>query len=332
MIKYKRPVDRAMADGRMEKKTVRALWVDKVKAVARTHPNCNEPWFLTLSGAEGHDIQLLIEEGLVKLTEVNSIADKDKNKIVAVENSTVAVATLQRKFIGLRIKEVDFASLVRGEGFFSWPQGDDEVCCRAHVVNLDLDTPLKALNCDGSVVFPVVAWIKKLCLLHGRPQHTDWILCLTLHGEVIWTEDINQWTKTFLRENFQREPNFSKDCNNFFGPELYGIINGDDDIDFTRLESIDQQKFIMVIVPKLIANYVHNDGWYVHTEHCLRYGGDGSHAPMVTWIVRFAWDGTAADAPDSLYRTALNNILSGAGIVKKDGSIAQFKGRRVEKT
>lgn len=324
MTKPKRPVDRAMAEERLEKGTIRSLWAAEVEAVALAHPNSSQPWLLTLGGAEGRDIQLLIEKGVVGLTEVNSIAEKDKNKIVAVENSTIAAAALQRKFIGLRIKEADIASLVRGDELFAWPQGDDEVCCRAHVVNLDLDTPLKALNRDGHVVFPVLAWVKKLCLLHSRSPRTDWILCLTLHGEVVWPEEVNQWTKSFLLENFRREPNFSKSCENFFGPELYGTISGHDDIDFTSLASADQQKFIMVMVPKLIANFVHNEGWRVHTEHCLRYGGDGVHAPMATWIVRFTWNGNAAITPDSLYRSALNDILSGAGNVNNDGSITRF--------
>lgn len=323
MTRHKRPVDRAMANERLEKQTVRSLWVDKVKAAARAHPDSNQPWFLTLSGAEGRDIQLLIEEGLVELTEVNSIADKDKHKIVAVENSTIAAAALQRKFIGLRIKEVDFASLVHGDGPFAWPQGDDEVYCRAHVINLDLDTPLKADNRDGNVIFPVLAWVKKLCLLHGRSPRTDWILCLTLHGEVVWPETVNQWIKSFLLENFKREPKFSKSCQDFFGPELYEMINETDEIDFTCLASADQQKFIMVMVPKLIANFLHTEGWRVHTERCLRYGGDGGHAPMATWIVRFTWDGIATATPDSLYRAALQEVLSGVGVVNNDGTITQ---------
>ena len=122
MNELRRPVDIAMAEDRLEKRTIRSLWLDEVKEVARQFPESEVPWYLTLSGAEGRDIQLVIDEGLLSLTEVNSIAEKDQGKIVAVEQNNLAIATLQRKFIGLRIKEVPFHSLIRGEELFKWPE------------------------------------------------------------------------------------------------------------------------------------------------------------------------------------------------------------------
>ncbi len=324
MTLRKRPVDRAMAEERKEKKTIRSLWISEVEAAAEEHPDSTEPWYLTLSGAEGLDVELIIKKRLIKLTEVNSISEEDKHRIVAVEQNIQAVAALQKKFVGLRIKQVDFRNLVRGEGPFSWPDGEDEICCRAHVVNLDLNAPLRADRSAGQVVFPIPTWIQKLCQLHSKAPRIDWTLCLTLHAEVVWPEEVNHWTKQFLLENFRREPRFAKSCEDFFGPDLYRLIMTNDEVDFTQLERVDQQKFIMVMVPKFVARLVHDQGWRVHTERCLRYGYE-ENAPMVTWIVRFTWDATAQATPDVLYRDALCNILSGAGIINIDGSITKFQ-------
>lgn len=146
---FSNPVDNAMAENRPAKQTIRSLWLEEVRTMAEQYPNSDEPWYLTLPGAEGRDIQLIIDEGLVSLTEVNSIAEEDQWKIVAVERKNRAVLNLQEKFIGLKIKEVDFGTLIRGDGPFAWPDGDDIKYCRARVVNLDLNSPLKAKQAEG---------------------------------------------------------------------------------------------------------------------------------------------------------------------------------------
>lgn len=315
-----RPVDLAMGEDRPEKRAIRNLWLEEVRAVAQQNPPGEEPWYLTLPGAEGRDIQLLIENGLISLTEVESIAEKDQGKIVAVESNNQAVAALQRRFVGLRIKQVHFGSLIRGEGPFAWPEGEDEKYCRAHVVNLDLNSPLMAQVIDQAVVFPVLAWIDKLCYIHARQPRLDWTLCLTLHGEVVWPEAVNIYTQRFLSENLGREPHFDDGCRDFFGAELYEQATRGNSPDFPQLERVEQQKIIMVMVPKIIAGLVHSKGWRVRTERNLRYGG-GEHAPMVTWIVRFTWNENAIAEPDATYREALRDIFSSVAVVTDHGEI-----------
>ena len=278
------------------------------------------PWYLTLSGAEGRDIQLIIDAGLIALTEVNSIAEEDQWKIAAVETKNSAILTLQEKFIGLRIKETDFGSLIHGDGQFRWPGPEDVRLCRARIVNLDLNTKLKANRNNGQIVFPILEWIKKLCQLHARPPQTDWTLCLTLHGEIQWPDEVNHWTKVFLLENFNREPIFANHCKDFLGDQLFDLVNQEGLVNFANLADEDRQKFIMVIVPKIIAKLVHNEGWRVKTEKNLRYGG-GQHAPMVTWIVKLSWDENASAMPDAVYRSALCEIFSGLGMVTDDGNL-----------
>ncbi len=315
-----RPVDHAMLEERPEKQAIRLLWLNEVREIARKYPDSEVPWYLTLSGAQGHDIQLIVNEGLISITEVNSIAEKDQFKVVAVERSNTAILELQRRFIGLRIKEVDFRELIRGEGIFSWPKGKDEDICRAHIVNLDLNTPLNATHENEGVIFPVLEWIKKLCQIHGRYSRTEWILCLTLHGEINWPRCVNHWTKNFLRENFRREQLFANNCRAFLGDDFYETVSNDDNIDFTRFSRHHQQKFIMVIVPKIITRLVHNEGWQVRTEKNLSYG-QSERAPMVTWIVKFTWAGEAIATPDAMYRSALCDIFSNIGIVTENGEI-----------
>lgn len=320
-----RAVDVAMEEERPAKQAVRELWLNEVKTVAEEHPDSEEPWYLTLPGAEGLDIQLMIDEGLIELTEVGSIAEKDQDRIVAVERSSKAVAALQKRFIGLRIRDVPFQNLVCGEQVFSWPGRDDEILCRARVVNLDLNDPLKARYDNQEIQFPVLAWIRKLCPIHAKPPRTDWTLCLTVNGEVDWPEEASRYTRDFLNENLGREPVFAESCQGFFGDRLYDLMTDDEPPDFDDLDWVEQQKVLMVIVPKLIARFVHDQGWRVDTEYNLRYGGGGDQAPMVTWIVKFTWDGDAAATPDTLYRQALREILDGAGMVTDEGLIQASK-------
>jgi len=315
-----RPVDQAMDEDRLEKRAIRPLWVNEIRAVADQHPDRTEPWYLTLSGAEGRDIQLLIDAGLIRLEETGSIDDRDTGKVVAVENSMPAVARLQSKFPALRIKKVDFQSLLRGIGPSRWPEGKDETYCRARVVNIDLNQPLEADGSTGEVVFPVLDWIRKLCQLHARDPRLDWTLCLTLQGQISWPVEISQWIKGFLLENLGREPGFEAGCRALFGPELYANATGSATIDFGSLPWVQQQKLLLVLTPKLMAHIVYSDGWRVSAERCLRYGG-GARAPMVTWIIRFVWDGAAAAAPDARYREALNRIFVGIGKVDRNGRI-----------
>ena len=176
---------------------------------------------------------------------------------------------------------------------------------------------------DGQIIFPVLEWVKKLCHIHSRPPKMNWTLCLTLHGEVVWPEDVNNYARMFIQENFNREPIFAESCRQFLGQALFEILVQDDGPAFTDLERSDQQKLIMVIVPKIITRLVHNEGWKVLTEHNLSYGG-GERAPMVTWIVEFAWDGNAAATPDNVYKESLRNIFYNIGEVTADGDILRL--------
>ena len=309
-----------MSEDRAEKRAVRSLWVSAVESAAMQHPNSEVPWYLTLPGGEGRDIQLLIQKGLISLTEVNSIAESDQNRIVAVEKNSRAIANLQKLYTGLRILQVDIQALVRGLSDYRWPDGRDIEYCRAHVVNLDLNESFRGEMDNMEVSFPVLTWVHKFCRLHQRPPQMDWTLCLTLHGKLTWNDGVSEWTRQFLLDNLNRESQFAENCKRFLGDVLFSRITDCRVCDFRTLDRADQQKITMVMVPKFIANSVHNHGWHVYTERNLRYVNE-RHAPMVTWMLKFTWSGHATSQPDAVYRSGLKDIFAGAGIVKDSGEI-----------
>ncbi len=128
----------------MEKKTIRSLWLEAVKEVAEEYPETDVPWYITLSGAEAQDIQLLDRRGppLPNRGTVNSSerpaqgssgreqqsgnpgpskeASRSQDKASPISKSSyVAMAS----FLGLKVMTKRY--------------------CRAHIVNLDLNDPLK---------------------------------------------------------------------------------------------------------------------------------------------------------------------------------------------
>jgi hypothetical protein len=318
-----------MGQERAEKITIRDLWLEEVRSCTERYPTDEGPVYLTLSGAQGKDIQLIMDHKLVKSTGVGGIAEEDVGKVVAVENSLPAVAELQRRFPGLRILEVNFGNLVAGVGPLSWPTGQHRHHCRARVVNLDFTKPLHAEDREGEIFFPVIALIEKLARLHAEPPRRDWVLCLTLHGALDWDKDASKFAQSFLAENFSREPRFATSCRDLLGTALYDEILSDTLVDFSALASEVHQKVLMAIAPKLVTQVAHDQGWKVCTERNLRYGGDG-HARMVTWIIRFTWDANVRATPDTAYREALAAILPSAGLIHDDGQIEEGEVRANE--
>jgi hypothetical protein len=311
-----------MDEERPEKGTIRTLWIEEALQRSTEYPDDEGTLYLTLCGGEGREISLLAERGLIGRTEIGAINEADRHRVVAVESSSLNYAKLRRKFPGLKILEVPFQSIVRGEGPTRWPSGDDEQYCRARIINLDFNDPLKSKEEeDGAVVFPVIIWIEKLARLHAEIPRRDWSLCLTLNGGVVWSEAASIFTQHFLAENFTREERFANSCRRFLGEELFEQIRGRDPVSFTALSRTVQQQVLMAVVPKLITRTVHGQGWRIQTEKNLRYGGP-DHAPMVTWVVRFTWDPAGLATPDRIYRDGIASILQHAGVIEEDGNIA----------
>jgi hypothetical protein len=316
-----RDVDAAMEEERPEKIRLRKLWLEKLRSYKERFPNDIVPLYLTLSGAHGHDIQLLINNGFIRLTEIGAIAPEDQGIAVAIESNSTAVLHLQRRIPGLKILAQPFDSFIHSTRLTVFPQGGSIKLCQARVINLDLNEPVKFRDVDGELQFPPLQWIKKLCVLHAETR-IEWCLLLTLHGEALWESDETKAVAEFLSENFSREPEFGLASKKVLGNELYSRIVAGTIPAAKRLSTTEQQKLLMVYVPKRIAQIAPTDGWRAETIHNLRYGGVANRAPMVTWVIDFRWDTRVSRQPDAVYRDSLKLILVGAGEIAEDGTLS----------
>lgn len=318
--KAKRPVDKAMRAVRSEKSTVRGIWIDVLKSYDKTYGNPEELLYVTLPGAEGLEIDLLAKSNLISLTETGGISQESMSRVAAIESNKLAVGALQKKFPGLKIYETDFKSLIRGDGLINYPDGEHRSCCRARIINLDLNEVLNVSQSGNS--FPILIWIQKLGEMHALAPRLDWCLYLTLHGEIRWVPAIGVAVRDFLRENFLRSAKFSESARDVLGGELHELIRNGGGVDFSNLNRPLQQKILMLFVPKKIADLVRGQMWKVSTHTNLRYGQLGQ-APMVTWIIDFKYDPRAIGTPDAVYLESVGEILDSAGEVLADGSLVR---------
>ncbi len=318
-----RKIDHAMAAERPEKEKMRELWADLYDSYLKIITEEDDvPLYLTLCGRSGGEIHTLIKRNLVKTTEVGGIAQEEFGRIVAVISSPKAALDLQKTLPGLKILDVDFKNIVRSDNPTSWPTGQDEKHCRAHIVNLDLNTTLNAVLDQGQVRFPILTWIQKLCQIHAKEPKIEWTLCLTLHAQIEWEREVCKVVRNFLKENFYREPKFAEGFRRVCGESLTNSILKNEEIDFRSMDTEFQQAILMVFVPKKIAQIVHGQGWCLKTKRNLRYGSEfKNRAPMVSWIINFEWDTRVSETPEVVYRDSLKNVFTGMGQISEDGTL-----------
>jgi len=313
-----RPVDEAMAEDRPAKAAVRQRWVDcLIELDARWEGR--EPLYLTLPGAEGRDVALAVQHGVIALNEAGSIAEESLHKVVAVERGQEAALQLRRRFPGLKILDQPIQSLVRGEGLTSYPEAEHRVWCRALVVNLDLSARLEGEARAGGISFPVVSWIGKLAVLHAQEPIVPWTLLLTMNAEPSLAHEGLRDIGTLFRENISLSPAFRERLADLVGPtaveglstEATDPLGGSDD---QTLRSV-----VVAAIPKLIAGVV-PEGWVMRSEWCLRYGGESGHAGMIA----YRFDFTLADgnlAPVERYKHTVDDLLRSVERIEEDGTV-----------
>lgn len=318
------PVDHAMSDLRPAKVTIRNLWTATVQEiVGRLNLDARFPLYVTLAGAKGLDIQALVDAGIVSRTETGALSPEFGDQIIAIESRRDAQVELHRRFAGLKVMTTSFQSVIKNHHDLHFPIGEHLRACRARIVNLDLDEPFQAIDVDGEQVFPVVAWARKLAILHQQaPRVKEWILFLTLHGQICWTENTADGLAQFLADNCAVEPVFGERLAALIGSELHARVLTGSGRALLGLAVSDQQQVIMAVVPKMIAREVCPSGWVVETIHNVRYGG-GSVAPMVTWGLRFKWK-TSAGPVDGAYKKSLIGIFDNAACISQAGLLEQF--------
>jgi len=314
-----RPVDEAMAANRPEKNFVRNLWVDEIQKIEEAGYNNEYPLYLTLPGAMGGEISFLVEKGIIRLTETGAIHGEDLHKIVAVESSKKAQIELLRQFPGLNVLKMSIQSLIRGDGQRNFPDNRDEIIyCKAKVINLDLNEPIKVDESKNELFIPIIEWIKKFCLLH-RENEIDWSLCLTLHGEIFWNSNVNAQVVSFLVDNCNHDNDFREMLITHLGEQIAQAIF-DAELDFTTIEQEAMQKVSMILIPKLLVQYAVNQGWIINTIHNYAYTG-GNGAPMVTWVFNFHLDTEAAAHTITEYINGIRNIFHQIGSIDSDGNL-----------
>lgn len=311
-----------MNEDRAEKRTVRNLWVSVAKKKWNSiDSTLRAPFYVTLSGREGKEIDLLIKEGLIRTNETGSILEEDIEKVVAIENNAEAVLHLQRKHPGLKILERDFANLLRGNRATSLPTGDDKKICQAAIINLDLNAPLNPQKQgDRSSDFPLVEIVKKIALLQADLARS-WTLFLTIHAEARWTKSTCEEVQIFFKENFKLCNRFAEKCRVFWGDRLFESICTEETFECEHLSIEDQQKLLMVFFPKKLSSLIHNLGWRLEFHYNLRYGGTKQRAPIVTWLIDLNWDNRKNTAPVKIYIESINNVFCGVGRIEEDGTI-----------
>jgi hypothetical protein len=317
-----RAVDAAMAAQRPEKATIRDLWVAEVQRADGISAPGEVPLYLTLPGREGADLKALTDARVLELTETGAIADPGTIRIVAVESSPQAVIRLNELFPGLKILESSLESLLQSGSELAWPSKINRRWFRAQVVNFDLNEALSARLRQGKVTFPALALVAKVARLHAEDPHVDWTLCLTLHGELAWGDNADSKVCRFLSGNFQEEPQFSEAAQVLLGEELHAaIIAAPETVRLCKRTASEQQRVMMVLVPKAVARDAYAMGWRVATVENVRYGGSDQRAPMVSWILRFTWDERASSEPLAIYRDGLREALGRRGRIDADGAL-----------
>lgn len=310
-----RPIDAAMAADRPPKRTVRELWMTVIEE-EQGHAGAT-PLYLTLCGAAGHEIDLLIERGILQTTSTGAIDEAYAGRVVAVESSKNAMADLKKKFPGLDALGVRVEELLAGFERGSMPQGINRRRSQAKIVNLDYNGDLDARSVAGAPVWLQLELVVKLAVLH-RENPSTWYLFLTVNSAIGWTSPIQQAAVLFLKENIDSFAQFRDQCTRLFEPStLDGILNGR--LVPSNLDATGRQRFLMAFVPKRIAADVTHEGWRLVTVANIHYGDDDLHSAMVTWIFRFDWDPSARSRPMTVYREVVGSILERCAELTEDG-------------
>jgi hypothetical protein len=316
-----RPVDAAMAEERPAKQRIREIWVNEVRQQkATTAPEL--PFYLTLSGAAGLDIQRLIEEEVIVTTESGAIADTDNERVISVERDSLAVLEIARRFPGLKIIEGDIFNELRGASPIRYPEEREKRrIYQATVINLDLTRPLT--YDDNRENFPQLEGIIKLADIHRSEGYVDWRLLLTFQGGIYWSTEVQQNVQSFLIEYSQAHADIGMCVNKVLGEDVYTMLQAGQHINLAEIETEAQQSFVMLFVPLYLIVKLTSQGWLVEVTHSIRYGGeaDTGTAPIVTWAIRLRHD---IRTPLTLVNESLTTLSTSCARIDIEGNFIKL--------
>lgn len=304
-----------MEEDRPAKQAIRNLWIDLVYE-QRAFSGA-APLYLTMPGAVGREIDLLIERGLLRQLETGAIDDADAKRVVVVESSPNAMAELKKRFPGISALGDSVHGLLKGSDRTKMPEGIHRTRCQAKVVNLDFNKPLQAKTHQGVPAWDELELVVKLAMLH-RATPESWFLCLTVNADMPWAQAVQRAAVRFVRENIERRAGFRADCERVLGVDLVTFVENSSDL-VADQDARDRQRFLMAFVPKKIASEATPAGWRLSTLENIHYGGTSGHAPMVTWIFRFDWNQRTGSTPDQVYGEAVDSSLANCCELSEDG-------------
>jgi hypothetical protein len=312
-----RPIDAAMAEERPAKNHVRGIWVEEVRQQKAISPP-DRPYYLTLTGASGLDIQWLIEGKVIATTESGAIADTDNRRVIAVEKDSPAVLEIQLRFPGLKVLEGDIFDELRGASPIRYPEGERRRYFQATVINLDLTRPLIYDSARES--FPQLEAVVKLGELHRHAGYIDWRLFLTLQGRMPEDPDAQQNAQSFLAEYSNAHPDLAACASKLLGEGVYAELHAGRHVDLTALSVENQQNFVMLFVPLYLIGKLTPQGWLTEVVHSIRYGGEPGVAPIVTWVIRLRHDTRTAALPLTVTNESLTTLSRSCAHISADGT------------
>lgn len=302
-----------MTADRPDKESVRRDWIQDVVA-RRQAAREGEPLYLTLPGRAGHEITMLMEEGVLRTAETGAIHEDDLKLVVAIENDSEAVLALKDAFPGLRVLKRSVLELMGSDNALSFGSANDRPLCRAVLMNLDFNGGPKASMKDGQLVVRELLAVAKLAIHHAEAEHVDWTLFLTFNAMGDLPPEVLKAMLRFLRTNMTEEPVFAAHCRAVLTAKLLDAIEGENGAAPLTIE--ERQQLLMAFVPKKIAHLTHSH-WRVVTRRNARYGGHDGSACMVTFAMDFEWDNRGSV---EVYRESLRTVLESAAEILPDGT------------
>lgn len=309
--------------GSKAKAAVRRLWLASIAQKDDFLEAPDQPLYLTLAGSEALDIQLLVDKGLVTVSETKAILPLDQ--VIAFERSPVALAALKQRFSGLRVFDADLVALMKRA--HAVPPPVDLRFLDAAFINLDLFDALEA-EITGTVVrFPVIEAAVGFAHVKAARGRTRYGLFLTINATLNWSTDVRRKAAEAVRGNIEQDEEFRNAVASRFGREWVPRFQSptllENDGELARLfDHLGSQRFLQLYLPKAIAYRVHSEGWRVTTRENWRYRGY-RRAPMVTFVFDVERDPRAAGNPRPIYLESLRTVLNRCGQITATGKLVQ---------
>jgi hypothetical protein len=167
----------------------------------------------------------------------------------------------------------------------------------------------------------VIAWIKKLAVMHAEADVNEWTLCLTLHGETPWTKKSSGQVQQFLRDNIAASEDFASSARAVLGDELFESVSSGKGVDCAELPRDDQARMLLTLVPKAIISELYSQ-WDITVAVNCHYGSASpDRATMTSWVFRLVRDVNAAATRQAAYKRQISRALTTSADLRPSGEM-----------